>query len=1128
MKSKQKLFNKMALGLFCCLSVPAYSANRGFTNGDFHGYVDVPTGNAKFLDAGTYGWKTNYLQGIEIWNNYLGVTGAKNTNQNAGSGQFASLNKDNTDLLYQNVCFIGNETIQYRFAHRGRGTDFTNSHLTPNPAGETIRLGVFDDNAQLVANFLDATSPRDEWTYYPPRVEGTSWPDPYTPAILFRTLTANYTGPSGIYKLGFQAVNSDSIGQFVDSVYVGLRPAIDLGPNEIIPQTGGNKLYIPLRLNGVLPVTETGAGMGGSIFLKDTGTIPRDKYTLDQPRWGSADWFAGTQGGNPISITWKEANKGWLISFGPQTRRIFDGDDPELYMYIPVTLKEYGDWKVSFELASPGQFGSSPATDWILGGTPQTNPVCEGDSRISIELKPSRSTDQWYSDVSNVYTTPNITPQTLSLSTHYNLMKQIGDVRATKIDQATGAVGAKSERVWSAAEQLNKKDWTTRKIYTTRDGIFPSSQKEPTIVFDERALRSQTETAVFGSSVDNVSDQAAIYYYWNEQGTPPPSELLNYIKGDRSGEGAKFPRRESLLGEVHSGIVTYKDLVYVQTGEGMLHAFDIKTGEEKWAYMPKLYLRSLNPTERQPYGLPPASIKGLLKLFPDDDLAPLNVGKITLARVGKELVLMGTTGGLIRHEATQSSRQPIFYALTIEDASGNVPDIPVARWANMGPCNYSINTTIPNCGQAPVVENWKVGYLNDGPDQVVGFIPSGIAYNGLVRDALPDAKVGEPYAQPLQSSAHVLNVFSVDTGRFTLIYSKREYSGLNPTQAQGRQDLVDLFNRFAQTTFTDVDFTLDSKPLANYPKERAIKDIYVGDGLGYIWRLPVMGKTFQDLYVSPTNQKPSTVAGSTNTYYDSTLNFTPSFIGDKPIYRIKVANQDQERGGVAGAEKGQMILFGTSGNQGIRNLKMPFVDKGVNVIAGYFDAAQGSPVVAGYADLVPQVRKLNSANAKKVYTELTPIDYATKRGWLIELTNPQDGADLQEQVLAPPYLLDSTSALFFTAVPTYTNYETTDVPYGYFMKVNVKTGQIEPDVDNATPPNYIDGVFAAPSIIKNDKTGKTHFNIKYASTEPESESKVGSITVEEIGPKPCIESATVVCSTTKVLTRLSVRELLAY
>jgi hypothetical protein len=207
---------------------------------------------------------------------------------------------------------------------------------------------------------------------------------------------------------------------------------------------------------------------------------------------------------------------------------------------------------------------------------------------------------------------------------------------------------------------------------------------------------------------------------------------------------------------------------------------------------------------------------------------------------------------------------------------------------------------------------------------------------------------------------------------------------------------------------------------------------------------------------------------------------------------------------------------------------MPFVDKGVNVIAGYFDAAQGSPVVAGYADLVPQVRKLNSANVKKVYTELTPIDYATKRGWLIELTNPQDGADLQEQVLAPPYLLDSTSALFFTAVPTYTNYETTDVPYGYFMKVNVTTGQIEPDVDNATPPNYIDGVFAAPSIIKNDKTGKTHFNIKYASTEPESESKVGSITVEEIGPKPCIESATVVCSTTKVLTRLSVRELLAY
>ena len=301
------------------------------------------------------------------------------------------------------MCFIGTgEAVTYRFAHRGSGTD------AANPTGETIRLGVFDKDAKplpFLFNqispttdvYLDFTSPRDAWTYYPPRVEGTAYPLPYTPAILHRALTANYIGPAGIQKLGFTGVNTDILGHFIDSVYMGLKPAIDFGPSGIVQQTGGNKLYLPIRVNGVLPVSETGAGESLTIFLKDTGTIPRDKYTLDQPRWGSADWFSGSQGGNPITVSWSEANKGWKIVLGGKARRIFDGDDADLYLYIPVTLKEYGDWKISFELAKLGEFNSSNATKWIPGGTTEINPVCEGDSKISIELKPNRSTDQWYS-----------------------------------------------------------------------------------------------------------------------------------------------------------------------------------------------------------------------------------------------------------------------------------------------------------------------------------------------------------------------------------------------------------------------------------------------------------------------------------------------------------------------------------------------------------------------------------------------------------------------------------------------------------------------------------------------------------------------------------------------------------
>jgi hypothetical protein len=94
-------------------------------------------------------------------------------------------------------------------------------------------------------------------------------------------------------------------------------------------------------------------------------------------------------------------------------------------------------------------------------------------------------------------------------------------------------------------------------------------------------------------------------------------------------------------------VVVHKGVVYAQTGEGMLHAFDQETGEELWAYLPKGLLRSTNLSERQPAS------------FLDDDIAPLMTGKIALVKVGDEMVLLGNTGGLERGDPTQA-RLPVF------------------------------------------------------------------------------------------------------------------------------------------------------------------------------------------------------------------------------------------------------------------------------------------------------------------------------------------------------------------------------------------------------------------------------------------------------------------------------------
>ena len=69
--------------------------------------------------------------------------------------------------------------------------------------------------------------------------------------------------------------------------------------------------------------------------------------------------------------------------------------------------------------------------------------------------------------------------------------------------------------------------------------------------------------------------------------------VIDYLRGDRSGEGTAFRPRTSLMGAViNSEPVVARDegVVYVASGEGMLHAFDTSAGNpgnELWAFVPE-------------------------------------------------------------------------------------------------------------------------------------------------------------------------------------------------------------------------------------------------------------------------------------------------------------------------------------------------------------------------------------------------------------------------------------------------------------------------------------------------------------------------------------------------------------
>lgn len=92
--------------------------------------------------------------------------------------------------------------------------------------------------------------------------------------------------------------------------------------------------------------------------------------------------------------------------------------------------------------------------------------------------------------------------------------------------------------------------------------------------------------------------------------------LVNFLRGNRTYEGAYYRQRTHILGDIVSsgakhvkaslfnytdpGYADFKTLkanrdgtVYVAANDGMLHAFNAETGAEKWAYIPSMVLPDL-------------------------------------------------------------------------------------------------------------------------------------------------------------------------------------------------------------------------------------------------------------------------------------------------------------------------------------------------------------------------------------------------------------------------------------------------------------------------------------------------------------------------------------------------------
>jgi len=185
------------------------------------------------------------------------------------------------------------------------------------------------------------------------------------------------------------------------------------------------------------------------------------------------------------------------------------------------------------------------------------------ESRIASNAAVSINGDELYESVSG---------ETLMFQSSYCSDGWSGDVKAFGLDPSTGEVITTSYR-WSAADKLENKSWESRVIAT-----FDGSVGRPFRVTSPGISEAQKQLL----STDAVEAE----------------KRLKYLRGDRSNEaanGGTYRNRFYKLGDiVESSPYFHSGTVYTAGNDGMLHAFNSQTGDERFAYIPNLVFGNLH------------------------------------------------------------------------------------------------------------------------------------------------------------------------------------------------------------------------------------------------------------------------------------------------------------------------------------------------------------------------------------------------------------------------------------------------------------------------------------------------------------------------------------------------------
>lgn len=174
-----------------------------------------------------------------------------------------------------------------------------------------------------------------------------------------------------------------------------------------------------------------------------------------------------------------------------------------------------------------------------------------------------------------------------------------GDVKAYAIKSNSGKPAIEKNSVWSAEEKLRAMASAQRKIFIGRQRTTRKPNPTGSVA---TAFTAAEIDADLRDMLNKPSPSSAADGLWQDR--------VEYLRGGKKDEGSLFRVRSRAMGDIVNSAVVYMGspsptlisgegyvqhvsarknrvpAIYVGANDGMLHAFNAKTGEELFAYIP--------------------------------------------------------------------------------------------------------------------------------------------------------------------------------------------------------------------------------------------------------------------------------------------------------------------------------------------------------------------------------------------------------------------------------------------------------------------------------------------------------------------------------------------------------------